>query len=775
MIARLRRVPAPVVVVVAVALWAAWLARWSLHVESFVWLIDELLYSKTALFYSDGAHLGPQLFGQPEAVPNPLYPLLLAPVYALFGSVTAFHLVHAINAMLFASTAAPIYLLARRTLELPWGYALAAGLSAVMVPWAVAVNVVMTESLAYPLFAWAVFAMSHAIARPSPRHDVLAVIAIGAASLARAQFFLLAAIFLLALALEAFSAASPAARAGASLRERLRPHAVLGGLVAVAALALLVALAASVDVAGSYRGTFEKPPFPSGWLTASGRHLAHLVVGVGILPAILFFAWLPRALGWPANRGQHAFALVAAPTFAVIAYQVGFFTQAIAGGQYQERYVFYLAPLLTVGATALVADRRLPAPRASLALGAVTAAAFVAAADPLYPGGESLGAFSRIANAGSAFNAVIEGQVRVWSPRLLFGKTLETVDALLLLTVVLGVVSAVVLRPAWRRWAGPALAVAVVLGGAVQAIHLVPKSARAINESYPYVLPHVREVPRDWIDRAVGEEGRVGLVTGYLQQGDENLQWQWHTFWNKRVERILQVQDRPGIVPYSMTATRVDPRDGRIHAEADGTTHLFVSRNDATLRVRGRQVASAPDGASVIVPDRPWQASSYIDGLGKARQRLLVFARVGERADVRGSVRLTLTPPADVKRAVRVVIDAAGPPIERMVPRDGEVSVRVARAGRHGAPPSLHITTEEGYKPQPRAQPARAGLHAPRRRGLPRRADRPGLRTLRPGARAPCAGRARPERRPPPPRARAPARSPPPSAARARGGRTAGG
>ena len=264
------------------------------------------------------------------------------------------------NAIAWASTLVPVYLIARRPLGLPSGYALAAGLAAVLVPWAVAVNVVMTESLAYPMFAWAILAMTCALARPSWKRDAIAILAIGVATLARNQFFLLAPVFVLAALAQTFTApeaAGPAARTGASVWERLRSHALLFGLAVLGVLVLIALLAADVDVAGAYSDALGHPAFPPGIVVATGRHLAHLVVGVGILPAILFFAWLARGLTAPSSRNEHGFALIALLTFGVLAWQVGYFAQNVGGGGYQERYISYLAPLVALGAVALIADR----------------------------------------------------------------------------------------------------------------------------------------------------------------------------------------------------------------------------------------------------------------------------------------------------------------------------------------------------------------------------------------------------------------------------------
>ena len=69
------------------------------------------------------------------------------------------------NALLFALTAIPVYLLARRLVS-PWWAVLAAGL-AVAIPSSISVATVMTESLAFLAAAWALYATMLALERPT--------------------------------------------------------------------------------------------------------------------------------------------------------------------------------------------------------------------------------------------------------------------------------------------------------------------------------------------------------------------------------------------------------------------------------------------------------------------------------------------------------------------------------------------------------------------------------------------------------------------------------
>ena len=79
---------------------------------------------------------------------GPLYALVLAAILWLSSGVDPAYDLFKANALFFALTAVPVYLLARRLVS-PWWAVCAAGL-AVAIPSSISVATVMTESLAYP-------------------------------------------------------------------------------------------------------------------------------------------------------------------------------------------------------------------------------------------------------------------------------------------------------------------------------------------------------------------------------------------------------------------------------------------------------------------------------------------------------------------------------------------------------------------------------------------------------------------------------------------------
>ena len=77
-------------------------------------MVDELIYSELARSLAAGDGL--EVRGEPYLV-SLIYPLLLAPVYALFDSLPdAYAAVKVVNAVVMSLAAVPAYLLARRVL-----------------------------------------------------------------------------------------------------------------------------------------------------------------------------------------------------------------------------------------------------------------------------------------------------------------------------------------------------------------------------------------------------------------------------------------------------------------------------------------------------------------------------------------------------------------------------------------------------------------------------------------------------------------------------------
>ena len=142
-------------------------------------MVDELIYP--------GARSEPRrrrrARGARRAVPivSLIYPLLLAPVYALFDSLPdAYAAVKVVNAVVMSLAAVPAYLLARRVL--PTGLSLFAALLAVALPSMVYTGTVMTENAFYPAFLLVAWALVRMLERPTLAAQLL-VLALAAGTL----------------------------------------------------------------------------------------------------------------------------------------------------------------------------------------------------------------------------------------------------------------------------------------------------------------------------------------------------------------------------------------------------------------------------------------------------------------------------------------------------------------------------------------------------------------------------------------------------------------
>src|SRR5262249_41599229 len=191
------------------------------------------------------------------------------------------HAAHLLNAFVISSACIPAYLLARRVT----GRALAAwfvALATILVPWLVLSAFLLTEVAAYPAFLWAVFVLQLASDEPSARDDVLALLGIALAVLARAQFVVLLAVLpVMLLVLEGRAA---------FVRHRVL---VLAYAVLAAGAVVLLATGHIASALGTYGSTVRGNLLPTGSGRSFVEHTAVVALGLGILPFVVGVAWLP--------------------------------------------------------------------------------------------------------------------------------------------------------------------------------------------------------------------------------------------------------------------------------------------------------------------------------------------------------------------------------------------------------------------------------------------------------------------------------------------------
>ena len=231
------------------------LAVWfSGRIRDWVVMTDELLYAKLATAIGETGSPLPELHGTTVSTINLLYPLLIAPLFGSMAPPAAFRAAHVVNAVVMASVVFPVYLLGRHVLPRSWSFVVA-GLSAV-VPWMVLTGFLMTEAVAYPAVIWALLGIQRAMVIPNRRNDVLAVVAVGVAVLARTQFAALLLVLPLAIfgyeigyALTAAGSARTWPKVLSGAKEAVRRHRPLAVLYAAGAAAV-----ATVAVVGSVGG-----------------------------------------------------------------------------------------------------------------------------------------------------------------------------------------------------------------------------------------------------------------------------------------------------------------------------------------------------------------------------------------------------------------------------------------------------------------------------------------------------------------------------------------
>ena len=333
---------------------------------------DEVRYliAASSLVEGEGLTLRGEEYGF-----GPLLALLLAGILRLAGSVdAAYDWFKAANALLWALTAVPVYLLARRLVG-AWWAVLAAGLS-VAIPSSISVATVMTESLSYLAAVWALYAIALALERPTVLRQLAVLAAVAAAFLTRPQFGILYATWVGALALLWLVVPGTRPRTRGDL-VGLWPTALPVVLVLLAFVARLLSGASARDSLGAYWELWRGyDPLQVGkWVVYHlGDFTVYLaVVPVAVAPVVL---WELTRAGRAGSRRAGAFVALFASANATGLLVVAAFTSTPWGyDRLHDRYGFYLVPLWLVGLVVWLASGLPRRPTAAVAIGIVGALA----------------------------------------------------------------------------------------------------------------------------------------------------------------------------------------------------------------------------------------------------------------------------------------------------------------------------------------------------------------------------------------------------------------
>jgi hypothetical protein len=481
---------------------------------------DEYLYSELGRSISRTGL--PLVRGSFFGFPSLLEPILTAPCWFFTNVDTAFHAASLVGAVAMSLAALPAYWLGRR-LGLSGWLSLGVAAYTLATPSMLYSSWLLGEPFAYPLFV-AGFAVGVVALAGERRWRGPAIALFALASLARIQ--------LLVLPLAFVAAAVLLAARERRLRRFLREHRVF---IIVSTTAALLALVVPRAALGFYSGARDIDLAPS-------RVFHHL--GIQILALLLVSAWivLPGALLGlclcffrPRSRIELVFAC-GATTVAL-----GLVTQAALYGSIenpQERYVFYLAPILALSLLLLTAHgwplRRLHAFFVAplLALVAIVPLSTFTAGQRAHQSA-SLRGMVKLEDMWGVGNASLVLAIAI--------------SALVLVTLALS------LRP--RTGGVIVLGLATAFSAAILALSVhrdASTSAWALDVYSPKT---------SWVDERLGTGSEPVLLQGYAPPAATWLQ----LFWNRSL-------DRAGLLPDSVRPDSL--AWPKVHIAGDGSLTL---------------------------------------------------------------------------------------------------------------------------------------------------------------------------------------------------------
>ncbi|HST13831.1 MAG TPA: glycosyltransferase family 39 protein, partial [Gaiellaceae bacterium] len=543
---------------------------------------DELIYSELAKSFA--GHGTFSIRGVPTHGLGFVYPIVIAPAWRLFASMPHVYVAaKTINAVVMSLTAVPTYFLARHLL--PPRSALVAAALTVTVPSMLYTGMLMTENVFYPLFVIFVLALVRMLEEPTPRRQVVVLLAFGLAYLTRAE----AIAFVPAMAVAPILLALIEQQ---RLRQALRQYATLYGVLAGGVAAVFLATAVRNRPVSSLLGGYAAATGPGysahDVLRYLLYHAAELDLSFGVVPfAMLLAMWFsPRVPSRPAR----VFVAASLPVVVFLIVEVSAFASENAF-RIEERDLFYLVPLALIALLRVGVDGDAVVGRRP-----VLAAALVAAGLPFFL------PFQRFVTPDAVHDSF--ALLPWWwlhDRGVAFGS---------FRWVALGFAAAcaaLALLP--RRYATvvPALVTVYFVGSTViveSGSHSIRAASRDAREA------GIRRADPDWVDRAVTANASVAYVrTGF---GSFYTIWE-NEFFNRSIGSVYNlIGSSVDALPETVVARRADGtliEDGRIvRAE-------FVLA-DESAGVEGKEVARDPAvGAVLYRTEGPIVLLSSVAGL----------------------------------------------------------------------------------------------------------------------------------------------------------------
>ena len=497
---------------------------------------DEHIYGGGAASLGEGEGL--KLRGEPYEL-GPVYPALLAPILAVAGDrETAYPLYKALNALLFALAAIPIYLVARRLLQPWWSVGVAA--FSIAIPSSMYVALVMTESASYLAYSLALLAIVLALERPTGARQLAVLGAVTLAYATRAQFAVLFGAYVLALAgVWVMSRDREPFRA---LARRLWPTlAALALGVVVLVVRPLVTGSSPLDAIGAYEVLFRgyDPLTIAKW---GAYHLADLELYLAVIPVAV--APIVLSLLWRRGRDGARTSAAFVAAFATVNAGMLFVTAAFASTEFgfdrlHDRNVFYLTPLWLIVLGVWLAEG-LPRPRVATAVGIASALGLLAALPFRYI-------------ASDVGVDVVPSALWARLQELLEGEVVTARKLMVAAVVVLLILVAVLPRRLW--WVFPSVLLATFATTATLAWERIADATE--NAVFAGGLE------RQWVDDLLPDGTSVTKV--YLVSTDcPASAVTWHSlylteFFNRSLERAAYIGES---IPDGLPIRRVDVASG---------------------------------------------------------------------------------------------------------------------------------------------------------------------------------------------------------------------
>ena len=508
------------------------------HHTSARYFPDEYIYSQLGNSIAHGHLL---IRDQPAHFPALLGPLLAAPLWRFFAFGTAYHLVQAENAIGASLAAIPVYVLARQ-LKLGRGWAFACALYTLVVPMLTMAPFIITDFIAYPLTLAAVAAGVRALDEPTNRRQAAFLAFATLATFARIQYFVLVPAYLIAAVI-------------LERRDFMRRHRT----AALALAPVIVALA--VAGTGFYSGVphllFHEAILT--WIPLQA-FLMTLVAGVVIVPGAV------AAVLRPGDRRETAFALLGGGTALLLLVESSVY--AASGGEFKERYLFALVPLLAVAFGLYV--RRQNGHRWIVFLTSV-AVAIAAARLPV----------SAYATGAGRFDSQFLGALETFQRTLGVGSSSLIVAAL----ATVGAVWATLIALLGHGRSALAFSVAVAVAASAMAVHRDLHESQNVRASLPGDL--------QWIDH--NAHGPVTAIATPLSSPSGLF---LELFWNPSVNHELALDDADPTDIYVKKQLQIAP-DGTLR----GIQGPFVfDDNGSWAAFTGATLVKEEDDYSRLAP-----------------------------------------------------------------------------------------------------------------------------------------------------------------------------